>query len=452
MVKKRERETLLDRFFSPSFKTKLISMENLTYTETQKQQFLVAPPLNTRKQKDPGDCYSSFIDQIQGGDYSSSKLVRNTPRKTSDSYFLIKTRKTSVGSYRRNYSHKSVALYRTKKEGSTRKNIAFLSCSFLELDGANDNKIKTQGDVLALISKNSLPQASYVIGTSRGNFHLIWDYSRPLPWTTKGESYWISQQKRLIQLFEQGGFLVDRGASMNPTQNLRNPSQLNAYNYKRGCEVFIHSSYSKTSLRRIYRSLNKAGIPNPRPMKASVKLRRYERANKTFTATHKELAIDLNLSPRTIKREIKKAVQNGDLRIVARLGNNSEKTRTTQYESLIFIEQFPEVPLVSIKDNSVQTEALLRDFKLAGAKRGWRQKTIFALGLYLKARLGKRASIEAIRGELLQGAMACHVQEKEFERTLRNIMKSAYSNPLSVARMREWNLIEGRNISTKYQI
>jgi len=346
-----------------------------------------------------------------------------------------------VRSYRRNYSHRGMPLYRTKAGGPTRANIAYMTCSFLELDGTTDNTIKTQGDVLALIEQKNLPTASYVSQTSSGNFHLIWTYNHPLPWTNKGESYWFSQQKRLIQLFQKAGFNVDIGASMNPTQNLRNPSQLSPYNYKRRCEVFIHKSYSKTSLRAIYKALNATNIPNPTPMKASVRLRQYERQNKTFTLTLFELAIDLNLSPRTIKREIKQAIQNGDLRIVARLGNNSEKTRTTHYESLIFIEKFPEVPLVSIKTNSFRAEALLRNFKLAGARKGRRQKTIFALGLYLKARLEKTACIEAIRAELLQGARRCHVSVREFERTLKNVMKNSYTNPLSLSKLRGWNLI-----------
>jgi len=128
-----------------------MSIGNITNTENTKQGFLVAPPPSlARKRKSPGDCYSSFIDQIQDGLYSGSKLVRNTPRKTSDTHFVIKTRATSVGSYRRNYSHKSVALYRTKKDGSTRANIEFITCSFLELDGSTDSTIKTKEDVLAL--------------------------------------------------------------------------------------------------------------------------------------------------------------------------------------------------------------------------------------------------------------------------------------------------------------
>ena len=205
-------------------------------------------------------------------------------------------------SNRRNYSHRNVSLFRTKKDGSTRANIAYMTCSFLELDGSTDGTIKTQGDVLTLIRENNIPTASYVIETSRGHFHLVWNYNNPLPWTEKNESYWKAQQKRLIQLFEQGGFLVDKGASMNPTQNLRNPSQLNAYNFKRRCKVEIHSTYSKTSLRAIYRALNGTNIPNPKRLRASIKLRRFLRANKTFTLTYQELADALGVSLRTVKR------------------------------------------------------------------------------------------------------------------------------------------------------
>jgi len=387
----------------------------------------------------------SVIDELADGLYGGSKLVKNSPQTNKDIYFVVRTSTTQVRSNRRNKTHRNVALFRTKKGGSTRSNIAFMTCSFVELDGANDSKIKTQGDVLTLIRENNLPEPSYVIETSRGHFHILWTYDNPLPWTEKMESYWASQQKRLIQLFEQGGFLVDKGASLNPCQNLRNPSQLHAYNYKRRCEVFIHKTFKKTSLRAIYKALNATNIPNPTPMKASVRLRQYERQNKTFTLTHKELAIDLNLSPRTIKREIKQAIQNGDLRIVARLGNNSEKTRTTHYESLLYVEKFPEVPCSINTSNSLQTKVLLRDFKLVGAKKGRRQKTLFALGLHLKCRLGKRAYVESIRDALKGGAMRCHVSEKEFERTLKNIMKPAYSHPLSLAKMRGWGLLEETN-------
>jgi len=169
---------------------------NNTNTDTTKQGFFLAPPSKPRKRKSPGDCYSSFIDQIQGGLYSSSKLVRSQPRTTADSYFIVRTFKAEVRSYRRNYSHKSVALYRTKKDGSTRKNIEYLTCSFLELDGSTDNTIKSLEDVQTLARKNNLLEGLQTIETSKGNFHVMWIYTRPLPFTEKGESYWLAQQTR----------------------------------------------------------------------------------------------------------------------------------------------------------------------------------------------------------------------------------------------------------------
>jgi len=123
-------------------------IENRTYTQTKTQAFFSFPPLRTPKKKSPEDCWLSFIDQLSDGFYSSSKLVRNEPRKTADTYFTIKTRKTSVRSYRRNSTHKSIALFRNKKDGSTRGNIAYILGSFLEIDGSTDNTIKTRMDVL----------------------------------------------------------------------------------------------------------------------------------------------------------------------------------------------------------------------------------------------------------------------------------------------------------------
>jgi len=318
-----------------------------------------------------------------------------------------------------------------------------LTCSFLELDGSTDNTVKTQGDVLTLASKNNLLEGLQTIGTSKGHFHLIWNYNNPLPWTTKNESYFISQQKRLIELFKRAGFDVDVGASLNPCQNLRNPSQLNPYNFKRRCEVVIHRSYQKTSLRSIYKALNKTSIQNPRPIQASVKLRRFLRANETFEITLAELAITLGIALSTAERIVKRAIQNGDMFTVGKVGNNKAITRTTRYRSGLYLEpQFSEPSLSSIKTILSDSRALLERFQLVGAEKGLRNKTIFALGLYLKAQLGKRARIEAIRAELLQGAMACHVSEREFEKTLRNVMKISYTNPFSMAKMREWGLLE----------
>ena len=425
-------------------------IENTTPTETQKQQFLVAPPpLKPRKRKAPENCNLSVIDQGTDG-YSPAKLVRNSPQTNKDIYFTVRTTKTVIRSNRRNYSHRSVALYRTKKHGSTRANIEYLSCSFVEMDGSN-GMVKTQEDVFTLIRENNLPKASYVIETSRGHFHVIWTYSRPLPFTSRGESFWISQQKRLIKLFEQGGFLVDVGASMNPTQNLRNPSQLNPYNFKRRCKVEIHSTYQKTSLRAIYRALNETSIPNPKRLPASVKLRRFLRANGTFTLTHKELAITLGTSHSTAERIVKRAITNGDMFAVGKVGNNKGTKRATEYLSKLYIEpQFSEPSHSISKINSLPIEDLLRDFKQNGTSVGRRNNALFALGLHLKAKLGKRASIEAIRAELGGGAMRSHVREKEFEGILKNVLKSNYTNPLSMSKLREWGLLQETMCNFKY--
>jgi len=423
-------------------------MENLKPNQTERQELIAPPPLNTRTKKPPEGCHWSFIDQIQDGLYTSNKLIRLSPRINRDRHFLIKTRTTQVLSYRRNYSHKSVALYRTKKDGATRGNIAYMTGSFLELDGSVDGTVKSLEDVLALISKNNLPMPSYIIQTSPGNFHILWTYDNPLPWNERNESYWISVQKRYIELFKRDGFNVDKGASLNPCQNLRNPSQLNAYNYKRKCKVYIHKTYQKTSLRTLYRALNKTSIPNPKKVQASVKLRCDLRVNKSFITTHKAYAKKHGVSERTIRRELQKAIQNGDLQIVRKTGNNKRFTRATEYLSNLYIEpEFSERTLSISKNNSLKKTDLLSDFRANGAKEGRRNRTIFALGLHLKAQLGKRASIGAVRSELEGGAMRCHVSVREFERTLKNIFKPAYSNPLSLPKMREWDLLGKRKIT-----
>ena len=428
---------------------------NITNTETKRQEFSFFPfPSKLSERKLPEDCNLSFIDQIQNGLYGGSILVRNSPRTNKDTYFKFRPRKarpTEMKSYRRNYSHRNIALFKTKRGGPTRENIEYLTGSFVELDGSTDNMIKTQGDVLALIAKNNLPMPSYVIETSKGHFHVIWTYSRPLPFTSRGESFWISQQKRLIKLFEQGGFLVDVGASMNPCQNLRNPSQLNPYNFKRRCKVEIHSTYQKTSLRAIYRALNETSIPNPKRLPASVKLRRFLRANETFTLTHKELAITLGTSHSTAERIVKRAITNGDMFAVGKVGNNKGTKRATEYLSKLYIEpQFSEPSHSISKINSLPIEDLLRGFKQIGTQVGRRNNALFALGLHLKAKLGKRASIEAIRAELGGGAMRSHVREKEFEGILKNVMKDSYTNPLSMSKLREWGLLQDTTNSGKY--
>ena len=421
-----------------------MSIGNITPTKIEKQGFpLSPPPSKPKERKAPGNCFRSYIDQIQDGFYHASKLVRNEPKTTKDTYFLIKTRATSVGSYRRNYSHRNIALFKTKRDGPTRANIEYLTCSFLELDGSTDGTIKSLEDVLTLIKNNNLPKPSHVIQTSLGHFHIVWTYDNPLPWNERNESYWLSQQKRKIELFQKAGFLVDKGASMNPCQNLRNPSQLNAFNFKRNCKVFIFKSYQKTSLRAIYRALNGTNIANPRPIRASVKLRRFLRENETFTLTHAELAINLGTSHSTAERVVKRAITNGDMFAVGKIGNNKGITRATRYRSGLYLEpQFSEPSHSISKINSLKKTDLLSDFQATGAERGRRQKTIFALGLFLKAQLGKTASKGAIRAKLEGGAIRCNFSEREFERTLQNVMKPIYDHPLSLSKLRAWDLIE----------
>jgi len=420
-----------------------MSIGNTTPSENTKQRFFLAPPLNTRKRKDPENTFLSFIDQVADGFYSSAKLVKNNPQKTADSYFILRTFKAEVRSHRRNKTHRNVSLYRTRAGGPRRANISHMTCSFLELDGANDNTLKTQGDVLTLIKENNLPTASYVIETSRGHFHLIWNYNNPLPWTTKNESYWLAQQKRLIELFRRAHFNVDKMASLNPTQNLRNPSQVQPYNFKRRCKVYIHKSYTKTSLRAIYKALNGTNIQNPKRVQASTKLRRDLRQNRTFITTHKAYAKKHGVSERTMRTEIKRAIKNGDLQIVRKTGNNKRFTRATEYISNLYLEPNSQNGNTSIcKTNALKKTKLITDFQANGAKNGFRQKTLFALGLEIKAQLGKRASKEAIRAELMQGAMHCHVPIKEFERTLQNVMKPEYTHPLSRAKLQDWGLLE----------
>jgi hypothetical protein len=405
--------------------------------------FSLTPPLRTPNKKSPEDCWLSFIDQLSDGFYSSSKLVRNEPRKTADTYFTIKTRKTSVRSYRRNYSHKSIALFRNKNDGPTRGNIAYILGSFLEIDGSTDNTIKTRRDVLTLVETNNFPKPSYVIETSIGHFHIVWTYNRPLPFTEKNESYWISQQSRLIQLFGQAGFLVDKGASMNPVQNLRNPSQLKAYNFKRRCKVIIHKTYQKTSLRAIYRALNGTSIPNPKDIRASVKLRRFLRANRTFTTTYKELAEALGVSVRTAKTEVQRAIRSGDMFLGGKVGSNKGIKRATRYKSGLYIEPwFSEVQCSISKTILWGNERVLGYFLRCGAPVGCRNRTVFACGLYMKLKGGGDVCLDEAVRLLRVGGEKSGLSKNEVMRTLGNAMKSRYTFPLSVDKLRLWGLLE----------
>jgi len=424
---------------------------NLKPNQHKTQGFLLAPPL---KGKAPDNCFLSFIDQGTDGLYSGLKLVRNAPQTNRDIYFKFRPRKarpTEMRSNRRHKTHRNAGLYRTKAGGPTRANLAYMTCSFLELDGSTNGMIKTQGDVLTLTRENNLPKPSYVIETSRGNFHVLWNYDNPLPWTPKNESYWMSQQKRLIELFEQGGFLVDKGASLNPCQFLRNASQLNAYNFKRNCKVEIHSTYSKTSLRAIYRALNKTSIPNPKRVQASVKLRRFSRQNKTFTLTHAELAITLGTCTKTAQREVRRAVKSGDIKIVAKVGNNKGTKRATEYLSNLYIEpQFSERTFSISKDNSLKGTNILADFQANGAEEGRRNRTVFVLAVGLSCESNKTLSVSEIADQLREGALRSGLSERELVRTVKNATKLVYNNPFSEPKLRKWGLLEETMCNSKY--
>ena len=431
--------------------TKRMSIGNTTPTKIEKQRFFLAPPSKTKERKLPENCFRSYIDQVADGFYHASKLVRNTPRKTSDTYFVIKTRATSVGSYRRNYSHKSVALYRTKKDGSTRANIEFITCSFLELDGSTDSTIKTKEDVLALARKNNLLEGLQTIETSKGNFHVMWIYTRPLPFTEKGESYWLAQQTRLIQLFQRAHFNVDIGASLNPTQNLRNPSQLNPYNFKRRCKVHIYKSYRKTSLRAIYRALNATNIPNPKRLPASVKLRRFLRANQTFTLTHKELAITLGIALSTAERIVKRAIANGDMFAVGKVGNNKGIIRATRYRSGLYLEpQFSEPSHSISTNNSLRKTNLLKDFQANGAENGRRNRTVFVLAVGLSCESNQTLTVSEIGDQLREGSLRSGLSEREFLRTIKNAVKPVYTNPLSLSKLQSWGLLKPEHVRKSF--
>ena len=279
----------------------------------------------------------------------------------------------------------------------------------------------------------------------------MWIYTRPLPFTEKGESYWLAQQTRLIQLFQRAHFNVDIGASLNPTQNLRNPSQLNAYNFKRRCEVFIHASYQKTSLRVIFRALNGTNIPNPKRLPASVKLRRYLRANQTFEITLAELAESLGTSLITAKRAVKQEIANGGMSVDQRKGNNKGIKRPTEYISNLYIEpQFSEVSYSSSSTIFTVNRELLDRFQLIGAEIGQRNRTVFVLAVGLSCESNQTLTVSEIEDQLREGAMRSGLSEKELVRTVKNAVKNIYTHPFSEPKLREWGLLQKTTNTEEY--
>ena len=399
--------------------------------------------------------YTAFIDQEYDGSYSPAKLVRTIPAKNKDQYFILTMEYTEdeVRSYRRNLSHKCIATFKKKRNAGPRiDNINTVLGSFLELDGTADS-IKTTTDIFDKCKQMFIPTPSYVIETSTGHFHVLWLYENPLPWGPSNSRWWVAQQRRLIEAFADYG--PDTKACLNPVQFLRNPTQLNPHNHKRKCEVRIHLTKYKTSLGTIQRRLTKAGIKN-KWIKAETIIRQDLRNNEYIAETRKEWGTRLGLSESTMNRAIPKIIANGDLKVEAREGNNKGKIRATIYKSLIYLEPyteaadssemytvdgFSELSLVSSKTKLVLCERLLREFEEKGAVEGLRNKTIFLSGIYLKWRNGGDIGFDELYEQLYSGYLHSGLPEKEFIRTIRNVLKPVYAYPPTKTTLEAWGLI-----------
>jgi len=404
--------------------------------------------------------YLAFIDQEVGGSYSPARLVHRDPKKNKQRYQIFQspyTGQVHISSYRRNWTHRCIAIFKKKRKGGpTIDNIDSNLGSFLELDGSIHD-IKTSEDVYSRCREKSLPTPSYVTGTSLGHFHVIWLYECPLPWTPKNARWWIAQQHRLIEIFQDFG--PDGKACLNPVQFLRNWSQLKPFNYKRKCDVIIHSTKYKTNLGALQRALDRTGVENPR-IPAETIIRQDLRQKKHITQTQKEWGKRIGLSERTMNRIIPKLIHNGDLRIAARYGNNKAETRINKYESLIYLEPhcdskinqkysqeitFSELPIERSIASLPANERLLREFCGNGAVEGLRNKAIITCGLYVKWKKSGEISFDELYNVLYPGFVKCGISEKEYIRTLRNALKAKYTHPLSRKTLENWGLLENQN-------
>lgn len=404
----------------------------------------------------------AFTDQEYDGTYLSSYLVPEYPKKDKQRYDISKSRFTGVhiSSYRRNKSHRSLATFNTKKGGPSKDNISDMKGSFLELDGSPNTPLKTNNDVLDKCRETNLPTPTYIIQTSPGHFHVIWIYDLPLSWNAKNERWWTAQQKRLIEVFQDFG--PDVGACLNPVQFLRNPTQLNAFNFKRKCEVEIHSTKYKTSLGSLTKRLYATGIKNER-VSAETIIRQDLRCSKFICETQKHWGQRLGLSERTMNRLIPKLIKQGSLKIVKACGNNKGITRINTYKSLIYIEPYleqsesenlaqnydsSELPcLERSKTSLLQSEHLLQSFNENGAEIGIRNKTIFVCGLYLKWKSNGKITMEQLYEALLSGYLKSSLSESEYMRTLKNVLKDKYDHYFSSRKLIEWGLVENEDYS-----
>lgn len=404
----------------------------------------------------------AFIDQDFDGHYNPARMVRLVPKKNKHRYQIFKTRFTGthISSYRRNWSHRNVALFKKAKNGPCIDNILALTCSFLELDGGGHN-IMTCQDVLNTCKEYCLPTPSSIIETSPGHFHIRWEYVRHLPWTPKNARWWKAQQKRLIQIF--GYFGPDVNACLNPVQFLRNPSQIKPFNFKRRCDVAIHRSRYKSSLGLLQKRLDYAGIPNER-LRADTIIRQDLRSRERVKETYAEWGKRLGLSERTIRRALPALIASGDIRLIGFSGNNRHGGRVAEYESLVFLRPHAEIQetlndckstaktfnsqnghLERSKTNLSANGLLLSMFIEHGAMEGCRNKTIFACGLYAKWKNGGTISSEKLREMLFAGFMKTGLSEKEFQQTLENVQKVKYQFPLSHNTLREWGLFTAQS-------
>jgi len=396
--------------------------------------------------------YLAFIDQEVGGSYSPAQLVHREPSKNKQRYVVFESQYTGqvhISSYRRNWTHRNISTFKKKRKGGpTIDNIDCLLGSFLELDGCV-NDIKTSEDVYSRCREKKLPTPSYVIETSLGHFHVIWLYEIPLPCTPKNSRWWIAQQQRLIEIFQEFG--PDTKACLNPVQFLRNPTQLNPFNFKRKCDVYIDSTKYRTSLGALQRALDKTGIENPR-IPAETIIRKDLRKNSSINETYKQWGARLGFSERTMKRVIPKLIENDDLIIESRHGNNKGERRSIIYKSLIYLEPFTEpliseetekehiseVPLERSITSLPANACVMREFIEHGAVEGLRNKTIFICALYERCRNHGKIGENEIYERLYPGYVNCGISEKEFQRTIKSALKSKYDRPFSNAKIAEW--------------
>ncbi|MCH7518492.1 MAG: hypothetical protein IH964_05620, partial [Candidatus Dadabacteria bacterium] len=114
------------------------------------------------------------------------------------------------------------------------------------------------------------------------------------------------------------------------------------------------------------------------------------------------------------------------------------------YISLVYIEpeeQVSEVQPSSFKTSLLANEGLYQDFINDGAEKGYRNKTLFTLGVHLNLKNGGDLSFEELKNILEVGWRKNCTPEKEFELTLKSALKSQYTQRLSVAKLKQWGLL-----------